>query len=72
MEELIEQIECVDPDGDHVTVYVYQDIIPAGHNKDPNATIKGMKRAQLSNGQPGNYRGPDSFETLDRVRLVRR
>lgn len=72
MEELIEEIDCVDDHGRSQIVYVYEEIIPAGHFKDPHATIKGMKRAQLENGQPVNYRGEDGFETLSGLKLRRR
>lgn len=71
MEKLIEEVECVDPTGEREVVYIFQELIPAGHLKDPDAVIKGMKRAELANGQPVNYRTADSFETLDGVRLTR-
>ena len=61
MEELIESFDVEDERGEVHRIYIYQEIIDAGTIKDPNATIRGMKRIVMENGEPVNYIDENTF-----------
>lgn len=50
-EKLVERFEAQDDAGNTYTVHVFQEFRNAGTLDNPHATVAGMKRATLSNGQ---------------------
>jgi hypothetical protein len=71
MEEIVDEFDCMDDDGTQFTVYVYQDIIPAGHLKDTGRTIGGMKRLELDDGTLLSPIDSNTFTTLSGLILRR-
>ena len=71
-EQLINEFDTRAPDGRTVRLFEYEEIVPAGNMKNPNATIPGLKRLETEDGQSVNFVDDRTFtlvatgETLER------
>ncbi len=73
MEKLIAEFDVITDSGEVVRLYVYQDIISAGHYGDPHATIPGLKRVVDEYGTGVNVNEDDgSFYLFSKGQTARR
>lgn len=70
--EFIRTIRCEDDQGNQYQVEEWQEFIDAGHMRDPNARIPGMKELRLSDGSPVNFIDSDTFKIVRTDAIIRR
>ena len=56
---------CKDALGKEWLVYEIQEVIAAGHMKDPHATIDGMKRLETEQGYHVNFVSEEKFHIVN-------
>ena len=71
-ERLIEQFNTRNDNGDLVRLSVYQQVIDAGHYKDPHATIPGVKRIVTEDGEHVNFVDDETFTVVSTGETLKR
>jgi hypothetical protein len=66
------QATFVDDEGNEYTVIEGQEVINAGTQENPNATVPGMKWARLAVGGNCNYVDADTYKVVSTGRIIRR
>lgn len=64
MQELVDRLTVQTENGSTRTLYVYQDIIPAGSFGDPNATVRGLMSVEDEDGHAVNVLADGEYEIV--------
>lgn len=65
-------IKCHDEAGSLYEVEEWQEFIDAGHMRDPDAVIPGMKELRLADGGRVNVVDQDTFQIVASGKILRR